>query len=143
MNIDIYMTLESCYETLLQKITDACILFRDLRWSWSAFLPLFVEAVRVSAIERKKNNTFLENCQLIKRISPSCHDWIMLTLSLLMRLCESVRSVSVVVVKQRCELAPSCRRSGRERQAFRRVHHDEPVEVLQLCSVSADIGIVR
>ena len=90
MNIDIYMTLESCYETLLQKITDACILFRDLRWSWSAFLPLFVEAVRVSAIERKKNNTFLENCQVIKRISPSCHDWIMLTLSLLMRLCESV-----------------------------------------------------
>ena len=94
-------------------------------------------------LREKKNNTFLENCQVIKRISPSCHDWIMLTLSLLMRLCESVRSVSVVVVKQRCELAPSCRRSGRERQAFRRVHHDEPVEVLQLCSVSADIGIVR
>ena len=85
MNIDIYMTLETCYETLLQKIPDACILFRDLRWSWSAFLPLFVEALRVSAIE-KKNNTFLENCQAIKRISPSSHDWIMLTLSLLMRL---------------------------------------------------------
>ena len=92
---------------------------------------------------REKKNTFLENCQVIKRISPSCHDWIMLTLSLLMRLCESVRSVSVVVVKQRCELAPSCRRSGRERQEFRRVHRDERVEVLQLCSVSADIGIVR
>ena len=89
MNIDIYMTLESCYETLLQKITDACILFRDLRWSWSAFLPLFVEAVRVSAIEREKN-TFLENCQVIKRISPSCHDWIILTLSLLRRPCASV-----------------------------------------------------
>ena len=58
MNIDIYMTLESCYETLLQKITDACILFRDLRWSWSAFLPLFVEALRVSAIEKKKTIHF-------------------------------------------------------------------------------------
>ena len=59
MNIDIYMTLESSYETLLQKITDVCILFRYLRWSWSAFLPLFVEAVRVSAIEREREKKYI------------------------------------------------------------------------------------
>ena len=58
MNIDIYMTPESCCEALLQKITDVCILFRDLRWSWSAFLSLFVEALRVSAIEKKKTIHF-------------------------------------------------------------------------------------
>ena len=57
---DIYMTLESCREALLQKITDVRILFRDLRWSWSPVLPLFVEAVRVSAIERKIKFFFLE-----------------------------------------------------------------------------------